>query len=158
MLCRRYVNLLWYIWGYLFVKQIKLLGLGTILDKIRKESLVLEIERRLLTKAFGESNKRCLVVRLNDDLTEKNSIQESTFKLRAHGFKASMTNAKNSSFIILTNTKGISLIASIIDVEAHDELEGRINIYFRDPCHINSTDLSKYITWNNSNPVRTFSL
>ncbi|PKH08177.1 hypothetical protein [Moritella sp. Urea-trap-13] len=128
------------------------------MDKIREESFVSEIERRLIVSSFGENNKNCVVVRLNDDLTEKNSIQESTFKLRAHGFKASITNAKKSSFVILTNTKGISLIGSIIDVERHDSLEGRINIYFRDPCHIDTNELSKHITWNNSNPVRTISL
>jgi hypothetical protein len=128
------------------------------LDLIREESLLSEIDRRLIVSSFGENNKNCVVVRLNDDLTEKNSIQESTFKLRAHGFKASITNAQNSSFVILTNTKGISLIGSIIDVEPHDSIEGRINIYFRDPCHIDSAELGKYVTWNNSNPVRTIYL
>lgn len=128
------------------------------MHKIRIESLISEVERRIANPSFGESNKNFIVVRLNDDLTEKNSIQESAFKLRAHGFKASITNAQDSSFIIMTNTKGISIIGSIVEVEPHDTKVGRINIYFRDPCHIDSDELSKYITWNNSNPVRTFSL
>lgn len=128
------------------------------MDKIRIKSFVSEIERRIDNSTFGESNKKCIVVRLNDGLTQKNSIQESTFKLRAHGFKASIANAKASSFVILTNTKGIALIGSIVDVEVHDTEEGRINIYFRDPLHFDPLELEPYVKWNNSNPVRTFAL
>ncbi|WP_257885253.1 hypothetical protein, partial [Vibrio parahaemolyticus] len=131
---------------------------GKRVNKIRKEPLLAEVERRLAKPIFGERNKNCVVVRLNDDLTEKNSIQESTFKLRAHGFKASISNARDSSFVVLTNAKGVALIGSIVDVEPHEELEGRINIYFRDPCHIDSDELAKFVTWNNSNPVRTIRL
>ncbi len=41
------------------------------MNKIRKEPLLAEVERRLAKPTFGERNKNCVVVRLNDDLTEK---------------------------------------------------------------------------------------
>ncbi len=44
---------------------------GKRVNKIRKEPLLAEVERRLAKPIFGERNKNCVVVRLNDDLTEK---------------------------------------------------------------------------------------
>lgn len=124
------------------------------MNKIIKYKLTDEVNARLQSARFGESNNKCVVVRLNNDLTEKNSIQESTFKLRAHGFKTNKINAEASSFVILTDTKESAILGSIVKVESNDTDEKRVNIYFRDPSHIELSELNSYLSWNNSNPVR----
>ncbi len=47
------------------------------MNKIRKEPLLAEVERRLAEPIFGERNKNCVVVRLNDDLTEKTVFKKA---------------------------------------------------------------------------------
>lgn len=53
------------------------------MHKIRIESLISEVERRIANPSFGESNKNFIVVRLNDDLTEKIAFKKvlSNFEL-----------------------------------------------------------------------------
>ena len=47
-----------------------------------------------------------------------------------------------------------SILASIVEVNRNKEEKERIDIFFRDPCHINKEEIEKYVDWNNSNPVR----
>ncbi len=128
------------------------------MKQIIKHNLLAEIEHRISKMNFSEQHRNCLVVRLNDDYSQKNSLQESIFKLRAHGFKASKSSAETTSFIVLTNARDIAILGSITDVETNQDDDSRINIHFRDPVHIEVSELQNYITWNNSNPVRRFDL
>jgi len=113
-----------------------------------------EIDNRLKNPRFGESNKKCIVVRL-DTLDEKKfSFNETVFFQKARGYKASFEGTKNCSFIVLTDSMNFSILASIVEVNRNKEKKERIDIFFRDPCHINKEEIDKYVDWNNSNPVR----
>jgi len=106
--------------------------------------------------------KKVIVVRANESL-DKKVINQMIYQNFAPGFKASLKRVNDDiEYIVITNTDNNRAILGKVEYakvheftkQTEQNMEGRIDIYFKyvedmDPCQ-----LYENVNFNNSNPVR----
>lgn len=106
--------------------------------------------------------KKVIVVRANESL-DKKAINQMVHQKFAPGFKASLERVNREiQYIVITNTDNNRAILGEIEYAKKHEytklteqnMDGRIDIYFKDAKEVNPTELYKHVNFNNSNPVR----
>ncbi len=107
-------------------------------------------------------NKVVIVVRANESL-DKKAINQMLSQGFAPGFKASLTRVNSEiEYIVITNTdNNRAVLAKVTHAKEHDftvqteqNMDGRIDIYFKDAKEVDPTQLYENVEFNNSNPVR----
>lgn len=106
--------------------------------------------------------KSVIVVRANERL-DKKVIDQMLEQGFAPGFKASLNRVNSEiSHIVMTNTFNNRAVLAkvshatehVVTCQTEQNMDGRIDIYFRDYKEIDPILLYENVEFNNSNPVR----
>jgi len=106
--------------------------------------------------------KTIIVVRANESL-DKEVIDGMVEQKFAPGFKASLERVNRYiQYIIITNTDNDRAVLGEIEYakehaftkQTEQNMDGRIDIYFKDAKEVDVKNLYEHVNFNNSNPVR----
>lgn len=106
--------------------------------------------------------KKVIVVRANESL-DKKAINQMVSQKFAPGFKASLERVNRYiQYIVITNTDNNRAVLGEIEYAKEHEctkqteqnMDGRIDIYFKNAKDVDPAKLYEHVNFNNSNPVR----